>query len=67
MAYDWTATAYQEKQVGQQAYFIYALSITLVFMVLAALYESWTCSGGGHPGGAPGPGGGPSGPHDPGL
>ncbi|MFZ5450725.1 MAG: efflux RND transporter permease subunit [Thermodesulfobacteriota bacterium] len=42
MAYDWTATAYQEKQVGLQAYFIYALSITLVFLVLAALYESWT-------------------------
>ena len=42
MSYDWTATAYQEKQVGPQAYFIYALSITLVFMVLAALYESWT-------------------------
>ena len=42
MAYDWTATAYQEKQVGRQAYFIYALSIILVFMVLAALYESWT-------------------------
>jgi hydrophobic/amphiphilic exporter-1 (mainly G- bacteria), HAE1 family len=42
MDYDWTATAYQEKQVGSQAYFIYALSITLVFLVLAALYESWT-------------------------
>ncbi|MGD0970808.1 MAG: multidrug efflux RND transporter permease subunit [Desulfobaccales bacterium] len=42
MAYDWTGTAYQEKKVGYQAYFIYALSITLVFMVLAALYESWT-------------------------
>jgi HAE1 family hydrophobic/amphiphilic exporter-1 len=42
ISYDWTATAYQEKQVGLQAYFIYALSITLVFMVLAALYESWT-------------------------
>ena len=42
MAYDWTATAYQEKGVGKQAYFIYALSITLVFMVLAALYENWT-------------------------
>jgi HAE1 family hydrophobic/amphiphilic exporter-1 len=42
MAYDWTATAYQEKQVGYQAYFIYLLSITLVFLVLAALYESWT-------------------------
>ncbi|MGD0230752.1 MAG: multidrug efflux RND transporter permease subunit [Syntrophorhabdales bacterium] len=42
MSYDWTATSYQEKQVGYQAYFIYALSVTLVFMVLAALYESWT-------------------------
>jgi len=39
---DWTATSFQEKQVGSQAYFIYGLSITLVFMVLAALYESWT-------------------------
>ncbi len=42
MAYDWTSTSYQEKQVGNQAYFIYALSIILVYMVLAALYESWT-------------------------
>ena len=42
MSYDWTTTSYQEKQVGYQAYFIYALSVTLVFMVLAALYESWT-------------------------
>jgi hydrophobic/amphiphilic exporter-1 (mainly G- bacteria), HAE1 family len=42
MSFDWTATAYQEKKVGALAYFIYALSITLVFMVLAALYESWT-------------------------
>jgi len=40
--YDWTATSFQEKKVGNQAYFIYALSVTLVFMVLAALYESWT-------------------------
>jgi HAE1 family hydrophobic/amphiphilic exporter-1 len=42
ISYDWTATAYQEKQVGNQAYFIYALAITLVFLVLAAQYESWT-------------------------
>ena len=28
--------------MGNQAYFIYALSITLVFLVLAAHYESWT-------------------------
>jgi HAE1 family hydrophobic/amphiphilic exporter-1 len=45
MAYDWTSTSYQEKQVGNQAYFIYALAIFLVYMVLAALYESWTSPG----------------------
>jgi len=42
MAYDWTSTSFQEKQVGYQAYLIYALSIILVYLVLAALYESWT-------------------------
>ena len=41
IGYDWTATSYQERGVGYQAYFIYFLSITLVFMALAALYESW--------------------------
>jgi HAE1 family hydrophobic/amphiphilic exporter-1 len=41
MGYEWTATAYQEKQVGNEPYFIYALSVILVFLVLAALYESW--------------------------
>ena len=41
IGYEWTATSFQEKQVGSQAYFIYALSITLVYLVLAALYESW--------------------------
>jgi hydrophobic/amphiphilic exporter-1 (mainly G- bacteria), HAE1 family len=45
MAYEWTSTSYQEKRVGYQAYFIYALSIVLVYMVLAALYESWTSPG----------------------
>jgi HAE1 family hydrophobic/amphiphilic exporter-1 len=42
MAFEWTATAYQERQIGSQAYFIYALSLILVFLVLAAQYESWT-------------------------
>jgi HAE1 family hydrophobic/amphiphilic exporter-1 len=42
MAYDWTSTSYQEKQVGNQAYFVYAFSPIMVFLVLAALYESWT-------------------------
>ncbi len=41
VGYDWTATSYQEKRVGNQAYFIYLISLTLVFLVLAALYESW--------------------------
>jgi len=45
MAYDWTSTSYQEKQVGYQAYLIYALSVILVYLVLAALYESWTSPG----------------------
>jgi len=41
MSYEWTATSFQERQVGSQAYFIYALSIILVFLVLAAQYENW--------------------------
>ena len=42
ISYEWTATAYQQKLIGNQAYFIYGLSILLVFLVLAAQYESWT-------------------------
>jgi len=41
MDYDWTGLSYQEKLIGSQAYFIFALSITLVFLVLAGQYESW--------------------------
>ena len=42
MDYEWTGLSYQEKLIGNQAYLIFALSITLVFLVLAAQYESWT-------------------------
>jgi hydrophobic/amphiphilic exporter-1 (mainly G- bacteria), HAE1 family len=42
MDYDWTGLSYQEKLIGNQAYFIFLLSITLVFLVLAGQYESWT-------------------------
>jgi hydrophobic/amphiphilic exporter-1 (mainly G- bacteria), HAE1 family len=42
IAYDWTSSSFQERQVGNQAYFVYALSIIMVYLVLAALYESWT-------------------------
>jgi len=41
MAFDWTATAYQQKLLGNTAYLIFALSLLLVFLVLAAQYESW--------------------------
>jgi hydrophobic/amphiphilic exporter-1 (mainly G- bacteria), HAE1 family len=41
IGFDWTTISYQEKLVGNSAYFIYALSIILVFLVLAAQYESW--------------------------
>ncbi|MCU0837227.1 MAG: multidrug efflux RND transporter permease subunit [Rhodospirillales bacterium] len=41
IGFDWTAISYQEKLVGNTAYFIYALSILLVYLVLAAQYESW--------------------------
>ncbi|MEW6271494.1 MAG: efflux RND transporter permease subunit [Thermodesulfobacteriota bacterium] len=42
MAYDWTGLSYQEQLVGSQMYLIFALSILLVFLVLAAQYESWS-------------------------
>ncbi|MDX2169384.1 MAG: efflux RND transporter permease subunit, partial [Deltaproteobacteria bacterium] len=41
MATDWTGLSYQELLVGNQIYFIFGLSILLVFLVLAAQYESW--------------------------
>ena len=42
MGYAWTGIAYQEKQVGAEAMLIFALAIVLVYLVLAAQYESWT-------------------------
>jgi len=41
MGYEWTGIAYQEKQVGSEALLIFALAIVLVYLVLAAQYESW--------------------------
>ncbi len=40
-AYDWTGTTYQEKISGGQAGPIFGMAIVFVFLVLAALYESW--------------------------
>ncbi|EOV0647499.1 multidrug efflux RND transporter permease AcrD [Cronobacter turicensis] len=39
---EWTAMSYQERLSGSQAPALYALSLLVVFLCLAALYESWT-------------------------
>ena len=39
--YDWTAMSYQEKAVGSQIYVVFGLALMLVYLVLAAQYESW--------------------------
>ncbi|MGA7788303.1 MAG: efflux RND transporter permease subunit [Xanthobacteraceae bacterium] len=38
---DWTAMSYQEKIVGNQMYFVFAMAMLLVYLVLAGQYESW--------------------------
>ncbi|MBI5263662.1 MAG: efflux RND transporter permease subunit, partial [Bradyrhizobium sp.] len=40
--YEWTGQSLQEKLSGSQAPFLLALSVLVVFLCLAALYESWT-------------------------
>ena len=40
--YEWTALSLQERESGAQAPLLYALSILVVFLFLAALYESWS-------------------------
>jgi HAE1 family hydrophobic/amphiphilic exporter-1 len=41
MGHEWTGMAYQEDRVGGEAIFIFAVAIVLVYLVLAAQYESW--------------------------
>ncbi|WP_027776002.1 efflux RND transporter permease subunit [Paraburkholderia caledonica] len=41
IGYEWTAMSYQEKLVGNSAYWVFAVGVLLVFCVLAAQYESW--------------------------
>lgn len=40
-AFEWTAMSYQEKAVGNQIYYVFALAMLLVYLVLAGQYESW--------------------------
>lgn len=41
-SHDWTGISYQERLSGSQAPALYALSVIIVFLCLAALYESWS-------------------------
>ena len=40
--YAWTGLSYQQRVSASQAPLLYAVSIIVVFLCLAALYESWT-------------------------
>ena len=41
MAIEWTGMSFQEKRVGGQATYVFALAVLMVYLVLAAQYESW--------------------------
>jgi multidrug efflux pump len=42
IGFEWTGLSYQERQAGAQAPALYAISLIVVFLCVAALYESWT-------------------------
>jgi multidrug efflux pump len=42
IGYEWTGLSFEEKQAGGQIGLLLGLSVVVVFLVLAALYESWT-------------------------
>jgi hydrophobe/amphiphile efflux-1 (HAE1) family protein len=42
MGFEWTGTAFQERQAGRETQIILALSLLVVFLFLAAQYESWS-------------------------
>ena len=41
MTFEWTSTAYQQIIAGNATYYIFALALILVYLVLAGQYESW--------------------------
>ncbi|MFS2222124.1 multidrug efflux RND transporter permease AcrD [Pantoea sp. B65] len=42
VGFEWTGASYQERMSGSQAPALYAISLLVVFLCLAALYESWS-------------------------
>jgi len=41
VGYQWTAMSFQEKLTGNQLYYLFGLSVLLVYLCLAGQYESW--------------------------
>lgn len=42
ISFEWTELAYQQKQAGSSAILAFVLAVVFVFLLLVALYESWT-------------------------
>ncbi len=42
ISYEWTELAYQQKNAGNTGLVAFAMAVVFVFLLLAALYESWT-------------------------
>ncbi len=42
IGHEWTGLSYQERLAGSEAYMLYLLALIVVFLCLAALYESWS-------------------------
>ncbi len=42
VGFEWSGTSFEERQSGAQAPFLFAVSLIVVFLCLAALYESWS-------------------------
>lgn len=41
LEFEWTSTAYQEKVAGSVSYYIFLMSLVLIYLILAGQYESW--------------------------
>src|SRR5882724_3032221 len=42
IGYEWSGTSFEERQSGQQAPLLFSVSLIVVFLCLAALFESWS-------------------------
>jgi multidrug efflux pump len=42
IGFEWSGSSYEERLSGTQAPFLFAVSLVVVFLCLAALYESWS-------------------------